>query len=155
MPNGICATPDGKIVYASDINGGKTWKYDVQADGSLTNKTLFCNVGSDGMTLDNQGNVYCTSGGVQVFDKAGKRIERIAPPQGQQPANLAIGGKEHNILFMAARASVYTLKLKVKNWDPKAMIISALQPRLFGVPLAATPLKLKPNCILEPNGGNT
>ena|ERR1039457_61203 len=28
-------------------------------------------------------------------------------------------GKNHNILFMAARTSVYTLKLKVKNWDQK------------------------------------
>jgi gluconolactonase len=119
MPNGICATPDGKILYASDINGGKTWQYDVQADGSIKNKTLFCNVGSDGMTLDNQGNVYCTSGGIKVFDKTGKQIERIPSPDGQQPANIAIGGKEHNILFMAARSSVYTLKLKVKNWDQK------------------------------------
>jgi gluconolactonase len=119
MPNGISGTPDGKILYVSDINARKTWKYDVQDDGSLKNKTLFCNTGSDGMTMDNQGNVYCTSGGIQVFDKAGKQIERIPSPEGQQPANIAIGGKDHNILFMAARTSVYTLKLKVKGWDQK------------------------------------
>jgi gluconolactonase len=119
MPNGIGGTPDGRVLYASDISGRKTWKYDIQPDGSLTNKTLFCNVGSDGMTMDNQGNVYCTSGGIQVFDKSGQLIERIPSPEGQQPANIAIGGKEHNILFIAARSSVYTLKLKVKNWDQK------------------------------------
>ena len=117
QPNGIGGTPDGKILYVADMGGRKTWKYDVQADGSLTNKTLFCNVGSDGMTMDNQGNVYCTSGGVQVFDKTGKQIERIPSPENQQPANIAIGGKEHNILFMAARTGVYTLKLKVKSWS--------------------------------------
>jgi gluconolactonase len=71
------------------------------------------------MTMDNQGNVYCTRGGIQVFDKMGNLIERIPSPEGQQPANIAIGGKEHNILFMAARKSVYTLRLKVKNWDQK------------------------------------
>ena len=99
--------------------GGRPWKYDVQADGSLKNKTLLCNAGSDGMTMDNQGNIYCTSGGITVFDKTGKQIEHIPSPGGQQPANIAIGGKDHNILFMAARTSVYTLKLKVKNWDQK------------------------------------
>jgi gluconolactonase len=119
MPNGIGGTPDGKVLYAADINGRKTWKYDIQEDGSLKNKTLFCNAGSDGMTMDNQGDVYCTQGGILVFDKTGKQIERIPSPGGQQPANIAIGGKEHNILFMAARNSVYTLKLKVKNWDQK------------------------------------
>jgi len=119
MPNGIGGTPDGKILYAADINGRKTYKYDIQEDGSLKNKTLFCNAGSDGMTMDNQGNVYCTQGGVLVFDKTGKQIEHIPPPGGQQPANIAIGGKDHNILLMAARSSVYTLKLKVKNWDQK------------------------------------
>lgn len=119
MPNGIGGTPDGKILYAADIAGRKTWKYDILEDGSLTNKTLFCNAGSDGMTMDNQGNVYCTSGGIVVFDKTGKQIEHIPSPNGQQPANIAIGGKEHDTLFMAARTSVYTLKLKVKNWDQK------------------------------------
>jgi gluconolactonase len=117
LPNGIGGTPDGKILYVSDIAGRKTWKYDVQEDGSLKNKTLLCNVGSDGMTMDNQGNVYLTSGGIQVFDKTGNKIEQIRVPE--QPANIAIGGKDHNILFMAARTSVYTLKLKVKGWDQK------------------------------------
>jgi gluconolactonase len=119
MPNGIGGTPDGKILYVSDINASKTWKYDVQEDGSLQNKTLFCDTGSDGMTMDNQGNIYCTSRGIQVFDKTGRQIERIPAPESQQPANIAIGGKDHNILFMAARKSVYTLRLKVKNWDQK------------------------------------
>lgn len=119
MPNGVGGTPDGKILYVSDIGSRKTWKYDVQEGGSLKNKTLFCNVGSDGMTMDNQGNVYLTSGGIQVYDKNGNKIEQIPSPENQQPANLAIGGKEHDILFMAARKSVYTLKLKVKGWDQR------------------------------------
>jgi gluconolactonase len=118
-PNGIVGTPDGKTLYISDMGARQTWKYDVQEDGSLKNKTAFCQVGSDGMTMDNQGNIYLTSNGVQVYDKAGNKIESIPSPERQQPANLAIGGKDHNILVMAARTGVYTLKLKVKNWDQK------------------------------------
>jgi len=119
MPNGIGGTPDGKILYVSDIGDRKTWKYEVQEDGSLKNKILLCNIGSDGMTLDNEGNIYLTSRGIQVVDKNGNPIEQIPAPEGEQPANVAIGGKDHNILFMAARTSVYTLKLKVKGWDQR------------------------------------
>ncbi|MEK0441697.1 MAG: hypothetical protein RL403_675, partial [Bacteroidota bacterium] len=52
QPNGIIGTPDGKILYVADIGASKTWKYDIQDDGYLTNKTLFCEMGSDGMTID-------------------------------------------------------------------------------------------------------
>jgi gluconolactonase len=119
LPNGIGGAPDGKVLYAADMGGRKLWKYDVQPDGSLTNKTYLCDAGSDGMTMDNQGNIYCTTGGIRIFDKTGKQIEHIPSPGGQQPANIAIGGKEHNILFIADHTSVYTLQLKVKNWDQK------------------------------------
>jgi gluconolactonase len=80
---------------------------------------LLCNVASDGMTMDKEGNLYLTSGRIQVVDKNGNQMEQIPAPENQQPANVAIGGKEDNILFMAARTSVYTLKLKVKGWNQK------------------------------------
>src|SRR5581483_868837 len=80
QPNGIIGTPDGKTLYVADIGAGRTYAYDIQADGTLTNKRLFCKLGSDGMTIDNEGNVYLTGKGVIVFDKTGKQIERIAVP---------------------------------------------------------------------------
>ena len=55
-PNGITGTPDGKTLFVADIGAGQTWRYDIQPDGSLTNKTLFCKKGSDGMTIDEEGN---------------------------------------------------------------------------------------------------
>ena len=73
-PNGITGTPDGKTLYIADIEGKKTFRYEIQADGSLTNKNLFCEPGSDGMTIDNKGNVYLTGDGVLVFDAQGKQI---------------------------------------------------------------------------------
>ncbi len=67
-PNGITGSPDGEKLFVSDIGAGKTWRYDVQADGTLTNKTLICALGSDGMTIDAEGNLYLTGHGVTVFD---------------------------------------------------------------------------------------
>ena len=108
-------TPDGKILYVADIKAEKIWKYDIQQDGSLANKTLFASHGSDGMTLDNRGNVYLTSGKIWVYSSKGELIREIETPE--KPSNVCFGGKKRNILFITARKSVYTLKMKVKGVD--------------------------------------
>ena len=113
QPNGLIGTPDGKTLYVSDIDDRKIWKYDIQADGTLANKTFFAPEGSDGMTIDNQGNVYLTNRYVSVFDKNGKKITNIEVPE--MPSNICFGGKNRDILFITARTSVYTLKMKVKG----------------------------------------
>lgn len=113
QPNGLIGTPDGKTLYVSDINDGKIWKYDIQRDGTLSNKTFFAPEGSDGMTIDERGNVYLTNKVVSVFDKTGKSIARIEVPE--QPSNVCFGGKKRNILFITARSSVYILKLNVNG----------------------------------------
>ncbi len=63
QPNGIVGTPDGKSLFVADIGGNKTWEYSINRDGSLANKKLFCEMGSDGMTIDVQGNIYLTGTG--------------------------------------------------------------------------------------------
>jgi gluconolactonase len=108
QPNGLIGTPDGKILYVSDINDGKIWKYDIQPGGSLANKTFFAPKGSDGMTIDNKGNVYLTSGKVWVYSPKGELVREIEVPE--NPSNVCFGGKKRNILFITARTSVYTLK---------------------------------------------
>jgi len=113
QPNGLIGTPDGKTLYVSDINDGKIWKYTINPDGTLSNKTFFAPEGSDGMSIDNKGNVYLTNKTVSVFDKTGKKIAAIEVPE--QPSNVCFGGKKRNILFITARTSVYTLKMKVKG----------------------------------------
>ncbi len=114
QPNGIIGTSDGHTLYVADIGAGKTHAYDVQVDGSLTNKRVFCELGSDGMTLDNEGNVYLTGRGVTVFDRAGKQIEHIDVPEGWT-ANITFGGKDQHLLFITASKSVYGLKMRVKG----------------------------------------
>ena len=113
QPNGLIGTPDGKTLYVSDIQDHKIWKYDIQTDGSLANKTFFAPEGSDGMTIDNQGNVYLTNNVVSVFNPKGENIARIEVPE--QPSNVCFGGKKRNILFITARTSVYTLKINTKG----------------------------------------
>lgn len=113
QPNGLIGTPDGKTLYVSDINDRKIWKYDIQPDGTLANKTFFAPEGSDGMTIDQQGNVYLTNKVVSVFNSKGENIARIEVPE--QPSNVCFGGKKRNILFITARTSVYTLKMRVKG----------------------------------------
>ena len=112
QPNGIIGTPDGKTLYVADIGARKTYAYDVQTDGSLAGKRLFCELGSDGMTLDAEGNVYLTGQGVTVFDKSGKQIEQIPVPGGWT-ANVTFGGKDRKLLFITASKGIYGLKMKV------------------------------------------
>lgn len=83
-------------------------------DGALANKRLFCEPGSDGRTIDNEGNVYLTGGGVTVFDKAGKQIEHIAVAE-PWTANVTFGGKDRDLLFITASKNVYGLKMRVKG----------------------------------------
>ena len=114
QPNGIIGTSDGKTLYVADIGASKTYAYDIQSDGSLTNKKLFCELGSDGMTLDNEGNVYLTGRGVTVFDKTSKQIEHIDVPE-PWTANITFGGRNRDLLFITASKSVYGLKMRVKG----------------------------------------
>jgi gluconolactonase len=96
----------------ADIGDEKTYRYKILADGTLINRELFCRMGSDGMTLDNQGNVYLTGNGVTVFNVYGKQIYHIEVPE-KWTANVTFGGPEQDILFITAIDAIYTLKMAV------------------------------------------
>lgn len=114
QPNGIVGSTDGKTLYVADIGDRKTYSYTINEDGSLTNKTLFTAMGSDGITLDNQGNLYLTGKGVTVFNKNGQQIAHI-PIEQNWTANVTFGGKDQQTLFITAMNSLYTLKMNVKG----------------------------------------
>jgi gluconolactonase len=119
-PNGIAFSPDEKTLYVSNSDEKhKVWmKYDVAADGSVSNGAVFFDVTArtedglpDGMKVDSKGNVYGSGpGGIWVFTPAGKHIATIKPPE--TPANCAWadGGKT---LYITARTSVYRVRLAV------------------------------------------
>jgi gluconolactonase len=112
-PGGIIGTPDGKVLYVADFIVDKTFAYDINPNGELANKRLFCNLNARGLTIDAEGNVYLVRFGVTVFDKTGKKMEHIAIPE--KVTNVTFGGKDNNLLFIAAAGSVYGLKMRVKG----------------------------------------
>ncbi len=125
QPNGIIGTPNGKQLYVADIRAGKTYVYNINEDGTLSGKKLFCSMGSDGMTIDNQGNIYITGKGVFVFNAAGAQIDHIDINE-PWTANVTIGGANFDTLFITASKSLYAVKLQTKGvtWvaPPKSVI---------------------------------
>lgn len=114
QPNGIVGSGDGKYLYVADIGASKTYRYDITGIGQITNRQLFAEMGSDGMTTDTEGNLYLTGKGVTIFDKTGKKIGNIPVPAGWT-ANVTFAGKNRNLLFITALESVYTLEMNVKG----------------------------------------
>jgi gluconolactonase len=114
QPNGIIGTPDGKLLYVADIGDRKTYVYKIEEDATLSGKKLFCSMGSDGMTIDNEGNIYLTGRGVTVFNPAGEQIEHI-PIDAGWTANVTFGGADRHTLFITAQTSIYSLQMRVKG----------------------------------------
>ncbi len=132
QPNGIIGTPDGKILYVADIGAGLTYAYNVKADGTLADKRLFCKLGSDGMTIDNEGNVYLTGKGVTVFDRTGKQIEQIPVPE-FWTANVCFGGRDRQTLFITAMGNLYGLKMRARvSAASDRALLQGRDPRLGG-----------------------
>jgi len=114
QPNGIIGAPGGKAVYVADIRDKKTYRYVVQPSGALGDPHLFCEMGSDGMTVDQQGNVYLTGRGVTVFNPRGEKIRHIDVPE-RWTANVTFGGKDRRLLFITASKAVYGLEMAVRG----------------------------------------
>ncbi|MFC1765284.1 SMP-30/gluconolactonase/LRE family protein [Planctomycetota bacterium] len=111
-PNGIIGSLDGKTLYVADAGAKKTYAYDIGADGSLSNKRLFIPEGSDGLTLDAKGNLYLTNTAVRIFNASGTFLEQIEVPR---PTNVCFAGADGKTLFITARSTVYTLRMKVQG----------------------------------------
>ena len=112
-PNGVTGTQDGSILYVADHGAGKTYRYSIMKDGSLTDKQLFAEEGSDGMTIDSKGNVYLTNTAVKVYNPAGRLMETIEVPE--RPTNVCFGGKDGKTLYITARTSVYKIDMNVEK----------------------------------------
>lgn len=114
QPNGIVGTPDGKTLYVSDLGARKTYKYTITNDGTLIEKQLLISDGSDGMTLDERGNIYLTGKGVTIYSPEGKKIGHIDASD-SWTGNVCFGGKDKQLLFITSSKGIYTLKMNVKG----------------------------------------
>jgi gluconolactonase len=115
-PNGLIGTPDGKTLYITDPGAEKTYQYTIENSGKLSQKKLFVEFGGDGMTIDEQGNVYLTTSGkpqVDIFSPQGELLKTIKVPE--QPSNVSFGGKERNQLYITARTSLYRVELNKRG----------------------------------------
>jgi len=152
-PNGIAISPDGGTLYVADHDNGtdnilnpgpkpvkkgpmKIYAFPLGLDGKIAGKrkTLVDfgdEDGCDGMTVDEQGNVYLTvrsarRPGVKVIDPEGKEVAFIptGPPNqaGAEspaglPSNVEFGiGEEAQVLYVTVDKSLYRIPLKVKGY---------------------------------------
>lgn len=110
-PNGVLGNAKDKLLYVADPGDRKTYVYPIVGAGKLGEKKVFAQQGSDGMTLDERGNVYLTGRGVNVFGPDGKQLQTIDVPEA--PANMCFGGADRKTLFITARTSLYAVKMQV------------------------------------------
>lgn len=135
-PNGVQLSPDEKTAYANDKDGEYLLAFDVQPDGSLTNRRNFGKYksvtvpghkdpllaednGADGLAVDNDGRVYvATNLGVEVFSPRGQHLGVI--PVGiwggeqnmlRKPQNLTFAGPDRKTLYTVGSNAVYRVQL--------------------------------------------
>jgi gluconolactonase len=114
QPNGIVGDPDKRLLYVADIGDKKTYVYRIDDKFDLVDRKLFCNQGSDGMTLDRDGNLYLTGKGVTVYNQLGEKIQQIDVPE-NWTANVCFGGPDRSTLFITASDSLYTINMRTKG----------------------------------------
>jgi gluconolactonase len=133
QPNGLCFSPDERLLYVNDSDHGHVKMFDVAADGTLGPPRMFAEgVGHgftdddsdaireaahqelhdagavDGMKCDEHGNVWVTGpGGVWVLNPAGARIGRIRAPE--VVGNLTWGGEDLRTLFLMTSTTVHSV----------------------------------------------
>lgn len=118
-PNGVVGTPDGKKLYvnkwAPDINTAGTWVFDIKPNGTLVNMRRFTDMGGDGMSMDERGNIYISNSyGVTAFSPKGTRIFNV--PTGDGATNNVFGGKDNKTLFITGPVDKFTsIKMNVKG----------------------------------------
>jgi gluconolactonase len=118
-PNGLCFSPDEKLLYVNCSRERVIRVYDVKSGGSLGQGRLFHRYVSpergvpDGMKCDVEGNVYCTGpGGIYVHDAAGRVLARMKTP-GHHPTNIAWGDDDWRTLYITMIGSVLRTRLRI------------------------------------------
>ena len=141
QPNGLCFSPDEKILYVNDTVRCLIRAFDVKADGTLGPDRIFASgIRSelepgvpDGMKCDGAGNIWVTApGGVWVYSKNGALLGKVRVPE--LVANLHWGKADWHTLFMCASHSLYALRTRI---GPRIEPFMRAEPRAGAAASAA------------------
>lgn len=103
--NGLCLSPDEKILYVNESRQRNVWAFDVDDAGNISNKRLFAefpDFGFDGMKCDREGNVYVTrhgKGTIAILSPDGKLLREVQM-KGKSTSNITFGGPDGRTCFV-------------------------------------------------------
>jgi sugar lactone lactonase YvrE len=110
FPNGSVVTADGRTLIVGESMGRRLTAFDIQADGSLTNRRVWADIKPalpDGIALDAEGAIWVASPVtkelIRVFE-GGRVAERI--PCESQAIACALGGNDRKTLFALLADSI-------------------------------------------------
>lgn len=107
-PNGVCFSPDEKVLY---ICSNKPFEKFISAYDADTNHfiKIIAEENSDGIETDTYSNIYlCNKDGIIILNAEGERLALISLPS--IPANLCWGGSEMKDLLITARENVFLIR---------------------------------------------
>ncbi|MGE5289028.1 MAG: SMP-30/gluconolactonase/LRE family protein [Micromonosporaceae bacterium] len=123
QPNGLCFSPDERILYVNDSPRAHVKAFPVRGDGTLGDGHVFFEgIGDgdgrkgapDGMKCDQHGNVWCTGpGGIWILSPGGEHLGTLATPE--FITNLAWGGPGWRCLFLTGTTSLYSVSTHVAS----------------------------------------
>lgn len=103
--NGIEVSPDGVYLYVNESVQRRIWRYNLDKNGNISNKTLFysfLDFGMDGMRCDVKGNLYVArhgKGTVAILSPGGVLLREVTL-KGKLPSNIAFGGKDGKTCYI-------------------------------------------------------
>ena len=102
----------GDSVFVSDEFAQKTWKFILQANGSLSDPILFAEEGEAGVQLDRESErVYIAAGHLFVYDTNGELKHTLTPPERPTAIMLDSDSKRGKKLYILARSRLFVLQL--------------------------------------------
>lgn len=126
-PNGLAFSPDERFLYVGNWDEKKkvVMRHEVRPDGTLGPGTVFADFTADegedaidGVKADKAGNVYISGpGGLHIVAASGRRIGLLVLPE--HPHNLTFGDEDGKTLYLAARTSLYRVRLKTEGIRPR------------------------------------
>lgn len=124
--NGIEVSPDGKFLYVNESVQRKIWRFKIDKEGNISDKTLFhqcADFGMDGMRCDRIGNLYVTrygKGTVICLNSRGKMVAEIKL-KGTKPSNITFGGKDGKMAYVTLQdrgmLESFTVPYSGQDWQ--------------------------------------